>query len=106
MSEKEKKKISKKRPHDDMQEWSANTFERVIKPVEKVLEPYRVSTVEKWTEKVQASNGLAMQKKFKVINQGFATMYQQLDHDKERLIKRTRLNRGNVSIIGKVRVRK
>jgi protein AATF/BFR2 len=64
--------------------------------------PKAVSIVEKWNEKVKASSGLALQKKFKVINQGFTAIYKQLDHDRVRLIKRTRLNRGNIAIIGKV----
>jgi protein AATF/BFR2 len=79
-----------------------NTFQLVVNPIEKALEPYRVSTAEKWTEKAQASSGLAMQKKFKVINQGFTAVYQQLEHDEERSRQRTRLNKGNISIIGKV----
>jgi protein AATF/BFR2 len=103
MSKQEKKKISKKRSFNDMGEWLDTTVNSVINPMDTVLEPYRVSVTQKWSEKVQAASGLAMQKKFKVINQSFSTLFSQLDHDKERLMKRTRLNRGNISIIGTVR---
>ena len=102
MSEQEKKKVSKKRSFEDMNEWLETTFTSVINPMDAVLEPYRVSVAQKWSEKVQAASGFAMQKKFKVINQSFSTLFSQLDHDKERLMKRTRLNRGNISIIGMV----
>lgn len=102
MPKKDRKKLSKKRKCDELKDWFPLTFEKIIEPMEKDLESHRIDVIEKWNEKVQASSGFAMQKKFKVINQSFSTLYSQLSNDKDRLIKRTRLNRSNVSIIGMV----
>ena len=85
-----------------MNDWFPLTFEKVIEPLEKELESHSVGVIEKWNEKVQASSGFAMQKKFKVINQSFSALFSQLDNDRDRLMKRTRLNRSNVSMIGMV----
>ncbi|CAG8439675.1 6486_t:CDS:2 [Diversispora eburnea] len=63
--------------------------------------PYRTQTIEKWSNKVQITSGIPLNKKFKTINQGVNTQIEQLLNDRERLIKRTQLKRNSDKIFGK-----
>lgn len=69
------------------------------------LEPFLRTTVTKWSDKVLAASGLAIgrDKKFKAVNQNTMT---QIDHalspaERERLVKRTRVNRSLAKVVGK-----
>lgn len=54
--------------------------------------PYRDETMEKWLNKVNAANGIATQKKFKVINQSISSQIETaLQSDK--MFKRTKICR-------------
>ena len=73
--------------------------------LEQAMEPFLRSTVTKWSDKVLAASGLSLtrdQKKFKAVNQN--TM-NSIDHalgagERERLLKRTRVRRGNEAVVG------
>ena len=97
-------KLAQKRSFDDMNEWIDSTFQDSIVYTESLLNPYRNEIIEKWNNKVQAANGISLQKKFKVINTSIVSQIQGLDNDRDRLIKRTRLNRSHAEIIGKVTI--
>lgn len=66
------------------------------------LEPYRVSTLGKWSRKVQASSGATslQSSKFKAFNQTADVQVQSVLADMDRLVKRTRINRSNYVKVG------
>lgn len=66
------------------------------------LEPYRVSTLSKWSRKVQASSGATslQSSKFKAFNQTADVQVQSVLADMDRLVKRTKINRSNYVKVG------
>ncbi|ORX55087.1 hypothetical protein DM01DRAFT_1335384 [Hesseltinella vesiculosa] len=65
---------------------------------------YRNGTLEKWSNKVQASSTANMGKKFKAFDQNVLTQIDNVMAEKESLIKRTQLQRAEYAIVGKVGV--
>lgn len=67
-----------------------------------MLNKYRASVLTKWSNKIQNSSGSRAlnDSKFKAINQLAEQQVQNHLLDKERLVKRTRLNRNNVRPLG------
>ncbi|CAO3652940.1 unnamed protein product [Cunninghamella blakesleeana] len=72
-----------------------------ISQVNDVFLPYRNSTLEKWSNKVQAASSARLNKKFKAFDQNVLTQIDNIMQDKEGLIKRTRLQRAEYKILGK-----
>ncbi|GAA5900568.1 hypothetical protein JCM8208_000537 [Rhodotorula glutinis] len=80
--------------------------------LETAFDPFLRTTVSKWSDKVLAASGLALakDKKFKAVNQGALA---QIDHalassagaggagERERLVRRTRVRRGEGTVVGK-----
>ncbi|RKO92008.1 apoptosis-antagonizing transcription factor [Blyttiomyces helicus] len=71
-----------------------------LKALDEGFVPFRDQTIEKWNNKVQVAGGIPMQKKFKAINQSVLSQIKQVVSDKDRLIKRTQLNRADVRSLG------
>ncbi|CAO3650790.1 unnamed protein product [Cunninghamella echinulata] len=72
-----------------------------ISQVNDVFVPFRNSTLEKWSNKVQAASSARLNKKFKAFDQNILTQIDNIMQDKEGLIKRTRLQRADYKILGK-----
>ncbi|KAI8097241.1 apoptosis antagonizing transcription factor-domain-containing protein [Halteromyces radiatus] len=73
-----------------------------INQVNNVFVPFRNSTLEKWSNKVQAASNGGMNKKFKAFDQNILTQIDNLMSDKQGLVKRTQLQRAEYKILGKV----
>ncbi|CAO3592518.1 unnamed protein product [Absidia cylindrospora] len=73
-----------------------------ISQVNDVFVPFRNSTLEKWSNKVQAASSVRMDKKFKAFDQNILTQIDNMMSDKQGLLKRTRLQRAEYKILGKV----
>lgn len=71
-----------------------------LQELETAMHPNRNLIIDKWNTKVQVSNG-GMQTKFKVIDTSVVAQLEGMEKDKERLVKRTRLNRSGLAILGK-----
>ncbi|GAA5838837.1 hypothetical protein JCM5353_003483 [Sporobolomyces roseus] len=88
----------------DTDDWMMDTL-KDLSTLETTLEPFLRQTVTKWSDKVLAASGQSLtssSKKFKAINQNFMS---QIDHslstsERERLIKRTRVRRGEGKVVG------
>ncbi|KAJ2486887.1 rRNA-processing protein bfr2 [Coemansia sp. RSA 2050] len=65
------------------------------------FQPYRDSSLEKWSNKVQISSSVTATKKFKAVNQGIMHQISQALAGKDRLVERTQLKRAEYKIIGK-----
>ena len=57
--------------------------------------------MEKWSNKVQVAAGARLNKKFKAFDQNIMSQIETIMADKEDLLKRTRLQRSEYSILGK-----
>lgn len=66
--------------------------------------PFRNSTLEKWSNKVQVAAGAKLNKKFKAFDQNIMTQIENVLADQESLLKRTQLQRSEYKILGKVNV--
>ena len=86
------KNAFKRKRESTIQEWVQSSLEDVILPLEATIKPLRNETMEKWQNKINAANGIANQKKFKVINQSIGA---QIDAalNSEKVWKRTKLLR-------------
>lgn len=73
-----------------------------MEALDKALEAHREAVLTKWSRKVNASSGAtALQaSKFKSLNQTAAVQVKSMLTDMDRLVKRTRINRSNVSVLG------
>ncbi|GAA5960784.1 hypothetical protein JCM3765_000815 [Sporobolomyces pararoseus] len=88
----------------DTDDWMFDTLKDLAQ-LETTIEPFLRQTVTKWSDKVLAASGQSLtssSKKFKAINQNSMA---QIDHslsstERERLIKRTRVRRGEGKVIG------
>ena len=89
--------LKRKRSNDIQSLWQDH-----LEVFEQGFVTYRDETIEKWNAKVQVANGIPLQKKFKAINQSLLSQIKNLLSDKERLVKRTRLKRGQYSVLGKI----
>ncbi|KAF7729117.1 hypothetical protein EC973_004885 [Apophysomyces ossiformis] len=92
---------SRKRYLDDEDLYVEKLWED-ISQVNDIFVPYRNSTLEKWSNKVQAASGARLTKKFKAFDQNILTQVENMMSDKEKLIKRTQLQRTEYNILGKV----
>ncbi|KAI8343135.1 apoptosis antagonizing transcription factor-domain-containing protein [Chlamydoabsidia padenii] len=91
---------SRKRHLDDDDEY-IDALWNDIDQVNSVFVPFRNSTLEKWSNKVQAASSARMTKKFKAFDQGILTQIDNLMNDKEGLVRRTQLQRAEYKILGK-----
>jgi protein AATF/BFR2 len=89
-----------KRSRNDIESWLSESIDQVLEPTSQILTPYSYQVIERWNAKVQVANS-SNSSKFKVINQSIVSQLKGLEADKDRLMKRTRLNRSNVKMIGK-----
>lgn len=81
------------------------TFEATVDNMEKLdteFKAYETSVLTKWSQKVQASSAASAlnSSKFKALNQSSANQVAATLADMDRLVKRTRMNRSNVVILG------
>lgn len=81
------------------------TFEATLDNMEKLdteFKAYETSVLTKWSQKVQASSAASAlnSSKFKALNQSSANQVAATLADMDRLVKRTRMNRSNVVILG------
>ncbi|KAF0442182.1 TRAUB-domain-containing protein [Gigaspora margarita] len=72
-----------------------------MQEIDDLFLPYRTQTIEKWSNKVQITSGIPLNKKFKAINQSVNDQITHILYDRERLIKRTQLKRNADKILGK-----
>ncbi|KAJ1679278.1 rRNA-processing protein bfr2 [Spiromyces aspiralis] len=95
----------RKRKHGEL-EWE-DDLDKVwdnLESMRKIFRPYRDSTIEKWSRKVQiASGGSAVLGKLKAINQSVLHQVQQMLGNEERLVQRTQIKRVRYDIIGEER---
>ncbi|CAO3610192.1 unnamed protein product [Mucor fragilis] len=75
-----------------------------ISQINDVFVPFRNSTLEKWSNKVQVAAGARLNKKFKAFDQNILSQIESTMSDKSGLIKRTQLQRADYKILGKVNV--
>ncbi|GAA5994535.1 hypothetical protein JCM5350_006389 [Sporobolomyces pararoseus] len=88
----------------DTDDWMFDTLKDLAQ-LETTIEPFLRQTVTKWSDKVLAASGQSLtssSKKFKAINQNSMA---QIDHslsstERERLITRTRVRRGEGKVVG------
>lgn len=95
VSEKTLQTMKRKRDVSDIDEWRKSTKETMME-IEVGLEENRMALVDKWSKKVMATN--STDKKFKVINTSIVSQLEGLEGDREKLLQRTRLNRGRSRI--------
>ena len=62
--------------------------------------PYRDAVVSRWNKKTQLQSGAALNKKFKVVNQGILKQIGSILSDETRLLKRTRTRRVEQKAVG------
>ncbi|KAL9547531.1 hypothetical protein PS6_007087 [Mucor atramentarius] len=75
-----------------------------ISQINDVFVPFRNSTLEKWSNKVQVAAGARLNKKFKAFDQNILSQIESAMSDKSGLIKRTQLQRSDYKVLGKVNV--
>jgi protein AATF/BFR2 len=75
-----------------------------ISQINDVFVPFRNSTLEKWSNKVQVAAGARLNKKFKAFDQNILSQIESSMSDKSGLIKRTQLQRSDYKVLGKVNV--
>ncbi|KAK9768244.1 rRNA-processing protein bfr2 [Basidiobolus ranarum] len=92
---------NRKRALEDEDEDYPLALWKDIDGINRKMVPYRDETLEKWSNKVQIASGIPLNKKFKSLNQGIMSQVSQLLSDRERLVKRTQLKRGEYNILGK-----
>ncbi|KAI8984148.1 apoptosis antagonizing transcription factor-domain-containing protein [Mycotypha africana] len=92
---------SRKRHLDDDDDEYLDKLWKDISEMNDVFVPFRNSTLEKWSNKVQAASGARLNKKFKAFDQNIMSQIENAMADKEGLIKRTQLQRSDYKIIGK-----
>ncbi|KAG0947833.1 hypothetical protein G6F57_004373 [Rhizopus arrhizus] len=95
---------SRKRYMDDDDDIYIEKLWKDMSEINDVFVPFRNSTLEKWSNKVQVAAGARLNKKFKAFDQNIMTQIENVLHDKENLVKRTQLQRSDYKIIGKVQV--
>ncbi|KAH6579586.1 hypothetical protein BASA50_004988 [Batrachochytrium salamandrivorans] len=97
--------ISRKRKHLPADStdttWIKELWDDSLAPLDVGFVPFRDETIDKWNNKVQIANGIPLHKKFKVVNQSIVSQIHQISQDRDRLIKRTRLIRTPLNILGK-----
>jgi protein AATF/BFR2 len=81
------------------------TFDATLDNMDKLdteFKAYETSVLSKWSQKVQASSAASAlnSSKFKALNQSSANQVAATLADMDRLVKRTRMNRSNVVILG------
>lgn len=100
-----KKNINSRKRHlEDEDEIYNQKFWKDMSEINDVFVPFRNSTLEKWSNKVQVAAGAKMNKKFKAFDQNIMTQIEAVLSDKEGLVKRTQLQRSDYHILGKVQV--
>ncbi|CAO3637836.1 unnamed protein product [Mucor hiemalis] len=94
---------SRKRYLDDDDEYIEKLWSD-ISQINDVFVPFRNSTLEKWSNKVQVAAGARLNKKFKAFDQNIMSQIENAMGDTNSLVKRTQLQRSDYKIIGKVNV--
>lgn len=84
---------------------SKRTFDATLENMDKLdaeFKTYETSVLTKWSQKVQASSASSAlnSSKFKALNQSSANQVSATLADMDRLVKRTRMNRNKVEILG------
>ncbi|CAJ0930483.1 unnamed protein product, partial [Mesorhabditis belari] len=75
---------------------------RTLTKIDNRFNPYRRSTIEKWDERTRlVSSGPARQKDFSHMEDTAMGQIEKIMRDKNRLLRRTRINRSNLERIGK-----
>ncbi|KAI8990102.1 apoptosis antagonizing transcription factor-domain-containing protein [Pilobolus umbonatus] len=91
---------SRKRCLDDDDEYIDKLW-KDISSMNDIFTPYRNNTLEKWSNKVQVAAGARLNKKFKAFDQNIMSQIETIMSDKHELVKRTRLQRTDYTILGK-----
>ncbi|KAI8149031.1 apoptosis antagonizing transcription factor-domain-containing protein, partial [Fennellomyces sp. T-0311] len=91
---------SRKRHLDDDDEYIEKLWED-ISEINDVFVPFRDSTLEKWSNKVQVASSAKLNKKFKAFDQNIMTQVSNIMADKENLVRRTQLQRSEYRVLGK-----
>ncbi|KAI9275507.1 apoptosis antagonizing transcription factor-domain-containing protein [Phascolomyces articulosus] len=91
---------SRKRHLDDDDEYIEKLWED-ISEINDVFVPFRDSTLEKWSNKVQVAPSARLNKKFKAFDQNIMTQVNNIMSDKENLVRRTQLQRSEYRVLGK-----
>ncbi|KAI7854972.1 apoptosis antagonizing transcription factor-domain-containing protein [Circinella umbellata] len=91
---------SRKRYLDDDDEYIEKLWED-ISEINDVFVPFRDSTLEKWSNKVQVASSARLNKKFKAFDQNIMTQVGNIMSDKENLVRRTQLQRSEYRVLGK-----
>ncbi|KAI9280071.1 apoptosis antagonizing transcription factor-domain-containing protein [Sporodiniella umbellata] len=100
-----KKNINTRKRHlEDEDEIYNDKLWKDMSEINDVFVPFRNSTLEKWSNKVQVAAGAKLNKKFKAFDQNIMTQIDTVLGDKEGLIKRTQLQRSDYHILGKVKL--
>ncbi|ODV87989.1 hypothetical protein CANARDRAFT_26159 [[Candida] arabinofermentans NRRL YB-2248] len=99
-----KEKITKDTVSVNIKKRSLAALSSETEKLDEILNVYRKSVLVKWSNKVQAASGSTALNsgKFKTINQNTYTQVENTLQDMGRLIKRTKLNRRNVTPLGYV----
>ncbi|KAI8333801.1 apoptosis antagonizing transcription factor-domain-containing protein [Choanephora cucurbitarum] len=92
---------TRKRHLEDDDEDYLESLWNDISQINDVFVPFRNSTLEKWSNKVQAAAGARLNKKFKAFDQNIMTQIDNALADKPSLIKRTQLQRSDYKVLGK-----
>ncbi|KAI9488755.1 apoptosis antagonizing transcription factor-domain-containing protein [Zychaea mexicana] len=90
----------RKRHLDDDDEYIDKLWED-ISQINDVFVPFRDSTLEKWSNKVQIASSARLNKKFKAFDQNIMTQVSNIMSDKENLVRRTQLQRSEYRVLGK-----
>ncbi|CEG64373.1 hypothetical protein RMATCC62417_01354 [Rhizopus microsporus] len=99
-----KKNFNTRKRHLDDDDVYIDKLWKDISEINDVFVPFRNSTLEKWSNKVQVAAGARLNKKFKAFDQNIMTQIEHVLGDKENLIKRTQLQRSEYKIIGKAQI--
>jgi protein AATF/BFR2 len=92
----------KRKREDDMEEWIESTYQDILVPLDTGFKSYRNQIIDKWNTKTQLADGIPLQKKFKVINQSLVSQIENAFANREKLVKKSKLNRSNYQILGRV----
>jgi len=97
-------KQTRKRKRPDGDGMSVEDLWDEIETGHENFRPYRNAVISRWNKKVQLQAGMALHKKFKVVNQGILSQIDSVLVDQGRLKKRTRIRRMKGSLVGQALV--
>jgi protein AATF/BFR2 len=82
-------------------DWIESSWDDLLVRFDEGFKNHRNEVIDKWYNKVTASSSIAVQKKFKVINQSIVTQIE-TSLMSEKLLNRARINRSNIAKIVEV----